>query len=335
MHFLEDGRVVVISCEAEITNHYTHHRPVPDQFTVAAPYQAPAATAAPLPSPKAVREEPAVRRPDGFLRANVPFDSSAQLPEVTQSEPPKPEEHQAAKPCTRKRKRPYQPNAQDLRHAVRHAAFQPALSAAEDTIRRWMVASGSPTISVALQRCGIECESQTRHGTSQKGEGTQPLPALPSSYQEEQHTCAANGALENGNSASSPVATSERLDYIALAASRKELRPKFYAALSEERHTGSTAAQNAGAADAYHGRPKPPHRIEVTDKNAAAGLQSLLDTAPNEVCTVNLLNKVIRNKLHRDLTAVAHEAAVVMPPCSAFLMSDIKCMTPLLQGAPL
>lgn len=143
---------------------------------------------------------------------------------------------------------------QDLRHEVRHAAFQPALSAAEDTIRSWMVASGSPTVFEALQRCGIECESQTRQGTRQKGENqpAQPLPALPSSHQEEQYTTAANGAVEVGNSALSPAGTSEHLDYITLAALRKELRPKLHMALSEDRHPGDVCMDLHNITGLYH-----------------------------------------------------------------------------------
>lgn len=44
------GRLLVLSCEAEIAAHYTDHTPLSGQFSVVRPYQQPAAAALTLPA---------------------------------------------------------------------------------------------------------------------------------------------------------------------------------------------------------------------------------------------------------------------------------------------
>lgn len=50
---------------------------------------------------------------------------------------------------------------------------------------------------------------------------------------------------------------------------------------------------------------------------------------------MNLFDRLISNDGDVEAEAVAHEARVLLPPRSRFLMSDITRLTPLLPGAPL
>ena len=94
------------------------------------------------------------------------------------------------------------------------------------------------------------------------------------------------------------------------------------------------ATEQAAAAEAWPARsPAPPSRESASaDAEANADAGAANERARSAPPAVNLFEKIIRNRSDRDLAATAHEAAVVVPPRSAFLMSDIKLMAPLLQG---
>lgn len=77
------GQVVILSCEAEIAASYTHHSPVPGQFSLAVPYQA----SAPQP-----------------LHAPLTPGLSETVPDLSVSTT-------SDKDNKRKRKRAYQPNS--------------------------------------------------------------------------------------------------------------------------------------------------------------------------------------------------------------------------------
>lgn len=96
-----------------------------------------------------------------------------------------------------------------------------------------------------------------------------------------------------------------------------------------------SALEQPAAGEVWNGRSHPQGGPLGDDEAAAANetVAAHVVAAPHHTRGVNLFEKVIRNRSDHDALAIAHEAAVVLPPRSAFLMSDIKRMAPLLQGA--
>lgn len=123
MILLRDGSVVLLSCETEIAASYKQHRPVPGQFTVSQPYQAPATQA--TDTPDDVRADVASDDKDlvdvlevEAAPANVAATSSLQRPDAAAPLAHRPDgapHNNLPAPRQRKRKRKqreYQSNAQ-------------------------------------------------------------------------------------------------------------------------------------------------------------------------------------------------------------------------------
>lgn len=218
---------------------------------------------------------------------------------------------------------------QEQQAEARHAVYQPVLAAAAAAMAAWLAASGSSSIAAALAAAGstdvaAEYSSTRAVGPGVSANGTlQGSPVLQVAPDADAATDSSQvAAADNDTDASA----ADGADYIALAAMKGTLRPKF-------RFTNSDTA----------GLLHPALKHHVCSALIEAIASSLLSSQFQEVllcCTgataaLNLFDQLISHDGDTEAEAVAHETPVLLPPRSRFLMSDITRLKPLLPGAPL
>jgi len=169
----------------------------------------------------------------------------------------------------RKRKRSkYQPNQPELDFNARHESIQPHLSLALEKLHAWMGEKNSTTIPQAL---GLDTQSPELNKSTQPSSCFLPPPSPP-------------------------------LDFIALAALRKVIKPKFSWIKEDIEH----------------------ERYNEEKEEEEFSSTTLID----------LFEELIRNEANKERPAIVFEQyPVLLPPQSSFLLSDVSSgLRPLLTN---
>ena len=228
---------------------------------------------------------------------------------------------------------------------VRHAAFRPALDAAAVGLQAWLVAA-SPVGLPPLLRFALKAHTMSspsvRSGTSggtSSGEGSAAVrPDVPVQLVE---------TVPKLDIDNSPAATA--VDFAVMHQLKHVTRPKFTwegatIFASQPQNGGPTPDQVAKKRRVAAGSrieavlsivrdAGPDEEPEVLPSESDCGCEGLLQPLSRGSC--KLYDALIVNRGSRDSAAIAAEWHVVMPPHSAFLMSDVTRLSPLMPGKPL
>ena len=228
-----------------------------------------------------------------------------------------------------------------MQASKRHAAFRPALAAAAAELQAWFnkacPTGQPPTLHMALY-------TQSPSGGSHRKPVLAPAEA---------------GESDPAADGETPIDAEQRVDFAALHALKHVLHPKLTwesaaIATSGRQAQGSThASQWRPDAEQQQYDPQPaletggeaflPQSLAGTDEPPIreASCHDSQCYPPSDPIlqrtsgSCNLYDVLIRNCGDSDAAAADHEAQVVLPPRSAFLMSDVTRLGPLLPGAVL
>lgn len=225
---------------------------------------------------------------------------------------------------------------------VRHAAFRPALDAAAVELQAWLVAA-SPIGQPFLLRFAFEAQTKSTTitgsdtstgGTSSAEDGAALRPEVPVQLPQ----------LDMGDS---PAVMA--VDFAVMHQLKHVTRPKFTwegatISASQPQNRGPTWDQLARkrrvawvtdgsqleAVPSTARNAGPDGEPEVLPSESDCGCEGLPQPLPQGSC--KLYDALIVNHGPRDSAAMAAEWHVVMPPHSAFLMSDVTRLSPLMPG---
>lgn len=216
-----------------------------------------------------------------------------------------------AQPASRVRKRrrrsSYVPNAREQQAASRHAEYAPQLAEAAAAVRLWLRALGAATLQQALG--GPAAHAGPCRGGPQLSNGVQSRVCGGTS---------GAGQPAAGQSDAERTQGDTEQDYRALYELRHALKPKLQLA----------ACPSAATQDATHPKDatQPPCNLFDRLHEAAAAPCLCTPAAPAGTACGSTCGGSER-------LAWAAGHPLVLPPCSRFLMSDVRRLEPLLEDA--
>lgn len=225
---------------------------------------------------------------------------------------------------------------------VRHAAFRPALDAAAIELQAWLVAT-SPIGQPPLLRFALE--AQTKSTTSENdntlfdytcsGEGCAavipdvPIQLVPQCDRDNSPAVAVDFAVMH----QLKHVTRPKFTWVGatISASQPQNRRPMGDQPAKTRQVAQVADSSPIAAFPSTARDAgPDEQSETLPSESDYGCEGLPQPLSQGSC--KLYDALIVNHGPRDSAAMAAEWPVVLPPHSAFLMSDVTRLSPLMPG---